>query len=260
MAAARECGGHAFQSTPTQPRPTNGSNRSMGTHGSLWLKELDGGASPASNFSGEVRLGPGSSSCAYPRRSSSAAAAASCCSCYCPAPARVLHAARIRAAPAPRRASLLLCSCSSAAAAPALLTRRCTASCSRHHLAPCSRLTRAVARAREHRAAAAGPAHARPCAPHPCTVPLVPLRAPAPPSPRASTARAPPQASTAGLASSRGAREEGGFQRRVRGEERREEKRQRGEGRADKWAPPPCGVHVTKTTTKTTPMAKYDRF
>ena len=124
MAAARECGGHAFRSTPTQPRPTNGSNRSMGTHGSLWLKELDGGASPASNFSGEVRLGPGSSSCAYPRRSSSAAAAASCCSCYCPAPARVLHAARIRAAPAPRsspRQPLAL-----------LLLQRCRCSCSAH--------------------------------------------------------------------------------------------------------------------------------
>ena len=235
MAAARECGGHAFRSTSTRPRPTNGSNRSMGTHGSLWLKELDGGASPASNFSGEVRLGHGSSSCAYPRRSSSAAAAASCCSCYCPAPARVLHAARIRAAPAPR---------SSPRQPPALLLlQRCRCSCSAHAplhrellrprpaRATTSRLTRAVARAREHRAAAAGPAHARPCAPHPCTVPLVPLRAPAPPSPRASTARAPPQASTAGLASSRGAREEGGFQRRVRGEERREEKRERrGEG------------------------------
>ena len=151
---------------------------------------------------------------------------------------------------------LLLCRCSCSAHAP--LHRELLRP--RPARATTSRLTRAVACAREHRAAAAGPAHARPCAPHPCTVPLVPLRAPAPPSPRASTARAPPQASTAGLASSRGAREEGGFQRRVRGEERREEKRQRGEGRADRWAPPPCGVHVTKNTTKTTPMAKYDRF
>ena len=202
----------------------------MGTHGSLWLKELDGGASPASNFSGEVRLGHGSSSSACPRRSSSAAAAASCCSCYCPAPARMLHAARIRAAPAPRTCM----PCRPRQPPALLLLQRCRCSCSAHAplhrellrprpaRATTSRPTRAVARAREHRAAASGPAHARSCAPHPCIVLLVPLRVPAPPSPRASTARAPPQASAAGLASSRGAREEGGFQRRVRGEERRD--------------------------------------
>jgi hypothetical protein len=37
----------------------DGSNGSVGTQGSLWRKELDGGASPESNFSGEVRLGYG---------------------------------------------------------------------------------------------------------------------------------------------------------------------------------------------------------
>ena len=40
------------------------------------------------------------------------------------------------------------------------------------------------------------------------------------------------------------------------GEERR--KREKGERRADRWAPLPCGVHVSKTTLKTTRMAKCD--
>ena len=146
--------------------------------------------------------------------------------CYTPpgsAPLPLLAAPASCSAPAPALPLLLLCS---RAAAP----RAARATTSRPARATTSRLTRAVERAGEHRAAAAGPAQARPCAPHPCTAPLVPLRAPAPPSPRASTARAPPQASAAGLASSRGAREEGGFQRRVRGEgeERREERDERG--------------------------------
>ena len=77
----------------------------------------------------------------------------------------------------------------------------------------------------------------------------------------ASTARAPPRASTAAsLASWRGTWEEGGGRCRVRGggEERR--KREEGERRADRWAPLPCGVHVSKTTLKTTRMPKCDQF
>ena len=41
--------------------------------------------------------------------------------------------------------------------------------------------------------------------------------------------------------------------------ERREE-REKGERRVDRWPPWPCGVHVSKTTLKTTGMAKYVRF
>ena len=40
----------------------------------------------------------------------------------------------------------------------------------------------------------------------------------------------------------------------------RREEREKGERRADRWAPPSCGVHVSKTTLKTTRMAKCDRF
>ena len=172
-----------------------------------------------------------------------------CCTPPGSAPLPLLAAPASCSAPAPALPLLLLCS---RAAAPR--AARATTSCPAR--APTSRLTRAVARAREHRAAAAGPAHARPCAPHPCTVPLVPLRAPAPPSPRASTARAPSQASAAGLASSRGAREEGGGQCRVRGEEKRGEERGDREERGGLTGGP--HRHVAPTSPK--PPSKPPRW
>jgi len=42
-----------------------------------------------------------------------------------------------------------------------------------------------------------------------------------------------------------------------KGERERREERQR---KPDKWAPPPHGVHVSKTTRQNRPMAKYECF
>jgi len=52
-------------------------------------------------------------------------------------------------------------------------------------------------------------------------------------------------------------------QRRGRGEKReeRERRKERGEGDgADKWAPLPRGVHVSKTGPQNSPMVKNKRF
>ena len=86
-------------------------------------------------------------------------------------------------------------------------------------------------------------------------------RAPHDLEPPAGRARAPPRSRAVGRASWRGMHGKGGGRCRVRGVDRREERergeerrkrRERRERRANRWVPPPCGVHVCKTTTKTT--------
>ena len=52
-----------------------------------------------------------------------------------------------------------------------------------------------------------------------------------------------------------------GAERRREGAEERERRKERGEGDgADKWAPLPCGVHVSKTGPQNSPMVKNKRF
>jgi len=52
-----------------------------------------------------------------------------------------------------------------------------------------------------------------------------------------------------------------GAERRREGAEERERRKERGEGDgADKWAPLPRGVHVSKTGPQNSPMVKNKRF
>ena len=52
-----------------------------------------------------------------------------------------------------------------------------------------------------------------------------------------------------------------GAERRREGAEERERRKERGEGDgADKWAPLPRGVHISKTGPQNSPMVKNKRF